>query len=195
MSADLGTCESRRQQSGIRRSPTALGGAHLLQLRIGRKALRRACPESVRLGSPRANDDTRDTVWLAEVTCFGGIDRMQLTNCGSCVRSHPPTASRLAGPAVVCGGPAGITDHREPFGVRGSQRPRRNILGQNLGHNSVMLRSAPRSCPNAICQSLKVNWEASRTHRFGCQQPSCVTDDEHSPQTRRVRPWSLDLHL
>jgi len=60
---------------------------------VSQKCMRWACPESVRLGSPRTNYGTRDTVWLAEVTCFGGIDRMQLANCGLCVRSHPPNAS------------------------------------------------------------------------------------------------------
>jgi hypothetical protein len=43
----------------------------------------------------RANDAAPDTVWLAEVTCIGEIDRMQLADYGSCVRSHPPVLDAL----------------------------------------------------------------------------------------------------
>ena len=35
---------------------------------------RRACSESVGLGFSRASDGTRETAWLAEVTCFREFD-------------------------------------------------------------------------------------------------------------------------
>lgn len=63
--------------------------------------------QSVRLGFPRAIDGTPATVPLAELTCFGGIDRMKLANSGSCDRSHPPVLDTVSfarsGPAILGG--------------------------------------------------------------------------------------------
>jgi hypothetical protein len=88
---------ARPNSVGLLNSCTEMAAAEaspaffFLTLRRGLKAAQAAKPRrnhSCSIAGHGADDPRRQHT----LTRFGEIDRMQLANCGSCVRSHPPNA-------------------------------------------------------------------------------------------------------